>query len=364
MLSGRDYSLAGVAAAQGDGMAARTCSEGGGMAVLVTGGAGYIGSHMVLNLLARGEKPVVLDDLSTGFEQAVPPGADLFVGDIGDPAVLDKIFRTRKIDSLVHFAASAVLPDSVGDPLFYYNNNTAKSRTLLEAAIRAGVRTVVFSSTAAVYGAPGPDPVKESEAVNPPSPYGRSKFMVEWMLEDVARAHGVRYCALRYFNVAGADPEGRAGQSTKRATNLIKAVAQAALGVRPKLEIYGDDYPTPDGTGVRDYVHVSDLVAAHSEALRCLRSGGPSQTLNVGYGRGYSVLKVLRTAERLAGVTIPIEVCPRRPGDLAQVIACNARIKSVLNWTPRFDDLDAMVGTALEWERKLLPQKPRIRGFS
>jgi UDP-glucose 4-epimerase len=331
------------------------------MAVLVTGGAGYIGSHMVWDLLDRGERPVVLDDLSTGFQAAVPAGADLFVGDIGDPAVLDKVFRTRTIDAVIHFAASAVLPDSVSDPLFYYNNNTAKTRTLFEAAVRAGVKTIVFSSTAAVYGTPGPTPIREEEAANPPSPYGRSKFMVEWMLQDIARAHGVRYCALRYFNVAGADPKGRAGQSTKRATNLIKVVAQAALGVRPKLEIYGDDYDTPDGTGVRDYVHVSDLVSAHASALAWLRKGGESQTLNAGYGRGYSVLKVLRTAERIAGVEIPMEVCPRRPGDLGQVVADNAKIRATLNWTPRYDDLETMVRTAIDWERAQLPAESRRR---
>jgi UDP-glucose 4-epimerase len=331
------------------------------MAVLVTGGAGYIGAHMVWELLDRGEKPIVLDDLSTGFESAVPTGADLFVGDIGDPGVLDKIFRTRTIDAVVHFAASAVLPDSVADPLFYYHNNTAKSRTLLEASLRAGVKNFIFSSTAAVYGTPGPNPVREEEAVNPPSPYGRSKFMVEWMLEDAARAHGMRYCALRYFNVAGADPKGRTGQSTKRATNLIKVVAQAALGIRPQLEIYGDDYDTPDGTGVRDYVHVSDLVAAHGSALQWLRKGGASQTLNVGYGQGYSVLKVLRAAERIMGHAIPIELHGRRPGDLGQVVADNAKIRSVLNWTPQFADLDSMIGTAIAWERRLLPAEPRRR---
>ena len=333
------------------------------MAVLVTGGAGYIGSHMVWELLERGERPVVLDDLSTGFEQAVPAGADLFIGDIGDHAVLDKVFRTRAIDAVIHFAASAVLPDSVSDPLFYYNNNTAKTRTLLDAALRADVKTVIFSSTAAVYGTPGPSPVREEEAVDPPSPYGRSKFMVEWMLQDCARAHGLRYCALRYFNVAGADPKGRAGQSTKRATNLIKVVAQAALGVRPKLEIYGDDYDTPDGTGVRDYVHVSDLVSAHASALDWLRNGGRSQTLNVGYGRGYSVLNVLRTAERIAGRSIDIEVKPRRPGDLGQVVANNSKIQSTLNWAPQFEDLETMVRTAMEWERTLLPAEPRRRAI-
>jgi UDP-glucose 4-epimerase len=331
------------------------------MAILVTGGAGYIGAHMVWDLLDRGERPIVLDDLSTGFQSSVPAGADLFVGDIGDPAVLDKVFRTRTIDAVIHFAASAVLPDSVSDPLFYYNNNTAKSRTLFEAALRAGVKTIIFSSTAAVYGTPGPNPILEEEAVNPPSPYGRSKFMVEWMLQDMARAHGVNYCALRYFNVAGADPKGRTGQSTKRATNLIKVVAQAALGVRPKLEIYGDDYDTPDGTGVRDYVHVSDLVAAHASALQWLRAGGESQTLNVGYGRGYSVLKVLRTAERIIGDEIQMEIHPRRPGDLGQVIADNTKIRATLNWTPQFDDLEIMVRTAIDWERRLMPADSRRR---
>jgi UDP-glucose 4-epimerase len=331
------------------------------MAVLVTGGAGYIGSHMVWALLDRGERPVVLDDLSTGFESAVPPGADLFVGDIGDRAALDKVFRHRKIDAVIHFAASAVLPDSVTDPLFYYNNNAAKTRTLLEETMRAGVKTVIFSSTAAVYGTPGPNPIREEEAVDPPSPYGRSKFMVEWMLQDCARAHDLRYCTLRYFNVAGADPKGRTGQSTKRATNLVKVVAQAALGLRPKLEIYGDDYETPDGTGVRDYVHVGDLVSAHASALDWLRKGGAAQTLNVGYGRGYSVLKVLRTAERLIGHEIPFEVLGRRPGDLGQVVADNSKIRATLNWTPQYEDLETMVQTAIDWERRFLPADTRRR---
>jgi UDP-glucose 4-epimerase len=331
------------------------------MAVLVTGGAGYIGSHMVWALLDQGEHPVVLDDLSTGLESAVPSQADLFVGDIGDPAALDRVFRSRRIDAVVHFAASAVLPDSVSDPAHYYHNNTAKTRTLLEAAMRAGVRNVIFSSTAAVYGTPGPTPIREEDAVNPPSPYGRSKFMVEWMLEDFSRAYGMRHCALRYFNVAGADPKGRAGQSTKRATNLIKVVAQAALGLRPHLDIYGDDYDTLDGTGVRDYVHVSDLVAAHASALAWLRNGGAPQVLNVGYGRGYSVLKVLRTAERIIGSEIPIQVQPRRPGDLGQVIADNSKISATLNWTPAYDDLETIVRTAIEWERRFVPVAPRRR---
>jgi UDP-glucose 4-epimerase len=323
------------------------------MAVLVTGGAGYIGSHMVLELLARGEKPIVLDDLSTGFESAVPAQADFFVGDCGDIQLLDKIMRSRNVSAVIHFAASAVLPDSVKNPLAYYWNNTAKSRALIDACVRNRVPHFVFSSTAAVYGTPGPKPLREDEAVNPPSPYGRSKFMTEWMLADAAHAHSFAFAALRYFNVGGADPEGRAGQSTMRATNLIKVVAQAALGVRPVLEIYGDDYPTADGTGVRDYVHVSDLVAAHWSALVYLRKGGSSQILNCGYGKGYSVMQVLRAAERLAGVSIAHKVCPRRPGDLGEVIADNARIKKVLDWAPQHADLDAMVGSALAWERRL-----------
>ncbi|HAH11166.1 MAG TPA: UDP-glucose 4-epimerase GalE [Alphaproteobacteria bacterium] len=334
------------------------------MAVLVTGGAGYIGSHMVLNLLAEGLKPVVLDDLSTGFEAAVPSGADLFIGDVGDNAVLERIFRTRRIEAVIHFAASAVLPDSVSDPLSYYSNNTAKTRTLLAACVQFGVKSFIFSSTAAVYGTPGPAPLREEEAVNPPSPYGRSKFMVEWMLADVATAHGLSFAALRYFNVAGADPGGRAGQSTKRATNLIKVVAQAATGLRPSLDVYGDDYDTPDGTGVRDYVHVSDLVSAHTAALEALNAGSDNLILNVGYGRGYSVLKVLRTAERVAGVSIPITVKPRRPGDLGQVIADNTKIKTLLNWTPAYDDLDVMVGTAINWERTLIAREPRRRAWA
>lgn len=331
------------------------------MAVLVTGGAGYIGSHMVLELLERGERPVVLDDLSTGFEWAVPPQADLFIGDCGDQNLLDKIMRTRTISAVIHFAAWTVLPDSVSEPMAYYNNNTVKSRALIEACIRHRVPHFVFSSTAAVYGTPGARPVKEEEAVNPPSPYGRSKFMVEWMLEDAARASGLGYMALRYFNVAGADPQGRAGQSTRRATNLVKVVAEAAVGARRAVEIYGEDYPTPDGTGVRDYIHVSDLVSAHARALEYLRSDGSSTVLNVGYGTGYSVREVIKAAETVTGQPIPVVSCQRRPGDLSQVIADNSKLRALLNWTPQYNDINTIVRTAIDWQRRLNPPGIRLR---
>ncbi|WP_166143913.1 UDP-glucose 4-epimerase GalE [Methylosinus sp. RM1] len=323
------------------------------MTILVTGGAGYIGSHMTLELLDAGEKVVVLDDLSTGFRWAVPQEVPLIVGDFGDAALLRDIFARHDIQSIIHFAAKIVVPESVADPLGYYSNNTAKARALLEAAVEAGVRRFIFSSTAAVYGDPEHNPVTENESLKPVSPYGRSKLMVEWMLEDVSRAHDLSYVALRYFNVAGADPRGRSGQSTPKATHLIKVAVQAALGLRPGMQVFGTDYPTPDGTCLRDYIHVTDLARAHLDALRHLRGGGESLVCNCGYAHGFSVLEVIETVKRVSGVDFPVEFAGRRPGDPAAIVAANDRIRSRLGWTPRHDDLETIVRQALDWERKL-----------
>lgn len=323
------------------------------MAVLVTGGAGYIGSHMVWALLDAGEEVVVLDRLSTGFRWAVAPEAKFFLGDVGDRDVLKAIFRMHEIDAIVHFAGSAVVPESVADPLRYYENNTAKTCTLISAAVEAGVRYCVFSSTAAVYGTQVDNvPVSEAARLAPETPYGFSKLMSEIMLRDTAAAHDFRYVGLRYFNVAGADPHGRTGQSTAAATHLIKAACEAALGKRPRLHIYGTDYPTPDGTGIRDYIHVSDLVDAHMKALEYLRAGGEPLVANCGYGEGYSVLQVI---EAVAARGRPFEVshAPRRPGDAASVIADTSLIREKLQWVPRLDSLDVIVQSSLDWEERL-----------
>lgn len=323
------------------------------MTVMVTGGAGYIGSHMVLALLDRGERVVVLDDLSTGFAWAVPKGVALVVGDMGDPDLVGRTMVDHKVEALAHFAARIVVPDSVTDPLGYYLNNTAKSRSLIESAVRHGVRQMIFSSTAAVYGETSNEPVGEDVVPAPVSPYGRSKLMTEWMLADTAVAHDLRYVALRYFNVAGADPAGRSGQSTPAATHLIKVAAQAALGQRSRLEVFGTDYPTRDGSCIRDYIHVSDLADAHIAALDHLRGGGRSLTLNCGYGRGYSVLEVIEVMKRVSGVDFPVRLSPRRPGDPAAIVARAERIRAELGWSPKRDDLDGIVRAALAWERHL-----------
>lgn len=323
------------------------------MAILVSGGAGYIGSHMVLELLDRGEKVVVLDDLSTGFWWAVPPEAVFVKGDMGDQALVERTIAEHGITEVAHFAARIVVPDSVSDPLGYYLNNTVKTRALLESAVRTGVRHVIFSSTAAVYGEPPVSPVPEEIALNPINPYGRSKLMSEWMLADTARAHGLSYVALRYFNVAGADPRGRSGQSSAGATHLIKVASQAALGQRAGLEIFGTDYPTPDGTCVRDYIHVTDLARAHLAALDHLRAGGDSLTLNCGYGRGYSVKDVVQVVKKVAGVDFPVKLSPRRAGDPASLIAKADRIRNELGWRPEHDDLTEIVTQALAWEESL-----------
>ncbi len=323
------------------------------MTVLVTGGAGYIGSHMVLALVDRGESVVVLDDLSTGFAWAVPDGVELVTGDMGDAELVSRVMTERRIEALAHFAARIVVPESVSDPLGYYGNNTAKSRSLIECAVRTGVPHMIFSSTAAVYGDVSGEPVGEDAAPAPVSPYGRSKLMTEWMLADTARAHALRYVALRYFNVAGADPAGRSGQSTPAATHLIKVAAQTALGQRPRLEVFGTDYPTRDGSCLRDYIHVSDLADAHLAALDHLRGGGDSLTLNCGYGRGYSVLEVIEVMRRISGVDLPVTLSPRRPGDPAAIVARADRIRSELGWSPTRDDLDGIIRSALAWEHRL-----------
>lgn len=329
------------------------------MAVLVTGGAGYIGSHMTLALLERGEEVVVLDNLATGVRSLVPPAACFVEGDIRDQALLRRIFQERDIDAVFHFAGSTVVPDSVARPLQYYANNTMASRDLIEACVGAGVKHFIFSSTAAVYGPGGAGLIDETAAKSPGNPYGRSKLMTEQMLQDAAGASELRYVALRYFNVAGADPRGRTGQSTPRATHLIKCACQTALGQRGYLGVFGVDYDTPDGTGVRDYIHVTDLVAAHALALDHLRGGGESGVFNCGYGRGFSVREVIAAVERASGVRLPVKTLPRRPGDAAAVVADPAKIKARLGWTPRHDDLDEIVRHALAWEQRLEAEADR-----
>ena len=329
------------------------------MTVLVTGGAGYIGSHMVYELADAGERVVVLDNLSTGFDWAVAKGVPLVVGETGDQALVARIIREHGVNAIIHFAASIVVPDLVRDPLGYYRNNTMNSRALIECAVKGGVRHFIFSSTAAVYGNPTEIPVKEDSATLPISPYGWSKLMTEIMLRDAGSAYGLQHVILRYFNVAGADPQGRTGQSTKAATHLIKVAVETALGLRPKLDVFGKDYPTPDGTCIRDYIHVSDLVQAHADALRYLRSGAPALTLNCGYGHGFSVLDVIEAVKRVSGVDFKVDMAPRRPGDPAQIVAQSERVRSKLGWRPRHDDLSTIVRDALNWERELMKRQTR-----
>jgi len=323
------------------------------MSVLVTGGAGYIGSHMVHALVDSGESVVVLDNLSTGFKWAIPRGVALVIGETGDEALVSRLIAEREVSAIIHFAASIVVPDSVSDPLGYYRNNTVNSRALIECAVRGGVRQFIFSSTAAVYGNPAKVPVSEDDAVTPMSPYGSSKLMTEIMLRDAGVAHGIDYVILRYFNVAGADPKLRTGQSTKGATHLIKVAVETALGKRAKMDVFGTDYPTPDGTCIRDYIHVADLVRAHSDALTYLRAGGRSATLNCGYGHGFSVLEVIDTVKRISGVDFRVDRAGRRAGDPAQIVAQSDRARELLGWQPQFDDLATIVTHALAWERKL-----------
>jgi UDP-glucose 4-epimerase len=334
------------------------------MTVLVTGGAGYIGSHMVLELVEAGEDVVVLDNLSTGFRWAIPEQASLVVGDTGDQSLVSRLIRQQRIRAIIHFAASVVVPDSVRDPLGYYLNNTANSRALIECAINHGVQHFIFSSTAAVYGNPTESPVSEDAPTQPISPYGWSKLMSEIMLRDAAKAHGLNYVILRYFNVAGADPRCRTGQSSVGATHLIKVAVETALGLRPHLEVFGLDYPTPDGSCIRDYIHVSDLTRAHSDALRQLRSGGSSQTLNCGYGHGFSVLEVIETVKRVSGVDFKVENAARREGDPARIIANSQRARTALGWEPRYDNLATIVTHALAWERDLIRRREARQSHS
>ena len=323
------------------------------MSILVTGGGGYIGSHMVYELADAGERVVVLDNLSTGFDWAVAKDVPLIIGDTSDQNLVAQIIREHKVDSIIHFAAWLVVPDSVMDPLGYYKNNTVNSRALIETAVKEGVRQFIFSSTCAVYGNPAQIPVTEDTPTAPISPYGSSKLMTEIMLRDAGTAHDLRYVILRYFNVAGADPNCRTGQSTKNATQLIKVAVETALGLRSKLDIYGSDYSTPDGACIRDYIHVSDLVRAHSAGLGYLRSGGASVTLNCGYGHGFSVREVVEMVKRVSGVDFKAEIVPRRPGDPAQIVAASNRARAMLGWTPQYDDLATIIAHALAWEQKL-----------
>ena len=324
------------------------------MTVLVTGGAGYIGSHMTLALVDEGERPVVLDNLSTGFKWAISPSADLVEGDVGDSELVAKVIREHNITEVIHFAGSIVVPESVERPLEYYENNTINSYKLVRTCVECGVPRFIFSSTAAVYGMPSRIPVSEDAPLAPISPYGRSKLMTEWMLADTAAAHkDFSYAALRYFNVAGADVKGRAGQSGKKSTHLIKTASKVVVGERQGMKIYGDDYPTPDGTCIRDYIHVNDLADAHLVALRRLREDSESFVVNCGYGRGFSVKEVINAVETVEGASMSVEMAERRAGDPPQLVADSAAIRGQLGWTPRYDDLEYIVRTAIDWERKL-----------
>ncbi|KFL32700.1 UDP-glucose 4-epimerase [Devosia riboflavina] len=324
------------------------------MAILVTGGAGYIGSHMVLNLADAGETVVVLDNLVTGFDWAIDSRAIFVRGDAGDIALVARLIEEYEISEIVHFAGSIVVPESVVDPLKYYANNTATSRNLIDAAVRAGIRHFIFSSTAAVYGMTGLEPVVETSPLNPMSPYGRSKLMTEWMLADVAAAHPMTFGVLRYFNVAGGDPGMRTGQSTPHASHLIKVACQTALGQRDHIDIYGTDFDTPDGTGVRDYIHVTDLIAAHALLLKHLRAGMESSTINCAYGQGYSVRQVIEAVREISGVPFRVNEAPRREGDPASVTATGQKARMLLGWVPRLNDLYTIVDTAFAWERHLM----------
>ena len=321
--------------------------------ILVTGGAGYIGSHTVLALNAAGYRVVAYDNLSTGHPEAVPPPAKLIVGDLGDQEKLESLLAEEQFSAIIHFAASIVVPESVSRPLLYYHNNTIKTTGLIQAALKHAVPHFIFSSTAAVYGIPEHLPVSESAPLKPINPYGRSKLMSEWVLQDVSLAHpGFRQVILRYFNVAGADPLGRIGQSTPRATHLIKAACRTVLGQQENLEIFGTDYPTPDGTGIRDYIHVSDLAAAHVLALESLRAGADSDIFNCGYGHGYSVQEIIAAIRKVSGRQLPTRNSPRRAGDPAQLVADPEKLRRTFHWQPQFDDIEKIVESAYQWERR------------
>jgi UDP-glucose 4-epimerase len=321
--------------------------------ILVTGGAGYIGSHVVLQLRERGESVVVLDDLSRGFRQSVGD-TPLVLGDMGDRALVTRLLREHGVDTVIHFAAFTIVPESVRDPLKYYANNVCGTRNLLQCCAESGVRQFVFSSSAAVYGTPASDLAAEDAPTAPINSYGTSKLVSEWMLRDLAQASALRYVALRYFNVAGSDMGGRIGQATPGATLLIKVASEAIVGKRPHVSIFGTDYPTPDGTGIRDYIHVEDLAGAHLAALDHLRANGASAVLNCGYGHGYSVRQVLDSVQRVAGRKLTIREEPRRAGDPAVLVAQADRIRALLGWVPKLDDLDTIVRSSLDWEAKLV----------
>lgn len=321
--------------------------------ILVTGGAGYIGSHVVKQLGPLGERLVILDNLSTGFKESVLYG-DFVEGDTGDSELVSRVLRDYEVDSVIHFAAHTIVPESVENPLKYYGNNTCKTRNLLECCQKAGVKHFIFSSTAAAYGIPEGSQCSEDTPTSPINPYGTSKLMSEMMLRDLSAASDLRHVILRYFNVAGSDPEGLIGQSTRNATLLIKVAAEVAVGRREKLYVFGTDYATPDGTGVRDYIHVSDLADAHIQALTYLRNGGSSTLLNCGYGHGYSVRQVIDAVNKVNGCHIAVEEHPRRAGDPPALVAAVDKIHRTLNWTPKYDDLEFIVRTSLDWERKLL----------
>src|SRR5215471_18266312 len=328
------------------------------MSILVTGGAGYIGSHMVHALVDAGESVVVLDNLSTGFEWALPKAAELVLGDTGDQPLVASLIARHRVEAIIHFAAAIVVPESVSEPLRYYGNNTVNSRAMIECAVQGGVKHFVFSSTAAVYGEPEHSPISEDDRLTPMSPYGWSKLMTEVMLRDTGAAHGLGHVILRYFNVAGADPQARTGQSTKGATHLIKIAVETALGRRPSMQVFGTDYPTPDGTCIRDYIHVTDLVRAHLDALRYLRAGGVSVTLNCGYGHGFSVREVVEMVKRVSGVDFKVEIAPRRPGDPAKIVTASNYLWTKLGWKPQYDDLATIIAHALAWEREVAKSVP------
>ncbi|WP_314955284.1 UDP-glucose 4-epimerase GalE [Bradyrhizobium cosmicum] len=327
------------------------------MTVLVTGGAGYIGSHTVLALAEAGEDVVVIDDLSTGFSAYLPEGVPLFIGDAGDENLLEGVIAQHNIESIIHFAGSVVVPDSMRDPLGYYRNNFTTARNLLNVAVKRGIGRFIFSSTAAVYGNPDQVPVPEHAPTRPLSPYGSSKLMTEIMLHDVAAAYGMQCVTLRYFNVAGADPQARIGLATVGATHLLKIAVEAATGQRAKIDVFGTDYPTQDGSCIRDFIHVTDLSQAHRSALAYLRNGGASTTLNCGYGRGYSVLETIDAVRRVSGRSFAVQYAPRRPGDIMTMVADTSRIRSLLDWNPQYDDLETIAAHALAWEDKLFRER-------